>query len=93
MTYRDIEQEALAAEAIREHNVVAMGDGENPHDDDTVRPTLACPTCGSNQRDWATYYIPGTACPTCGAMYGVRAEYDGDFETVTMMSEGRDNAL
>ena len=30
MTYRDIEQEALAAEAIREHNVVAMGDGEKP---------------------------------------------------------------
>jgi len=33
MTYRDIEQEALATEAIREYNVVALGDGENPGDE------------------------------------------------------------
>ena len=36
MTYADIEQEALAADAIREYNVIAMGDGENLHDGDTA---------------------------------------------------------
>jgi len=32
-TYHDIVEEALAAEDIREYNVVALGDGENLHDD------------------------------------------------------------
>ena len=35
-TYHDIVEEALAADEIREHNVVALGDGENTADDHTT---------------------------------------------------------
>ena len=68
-TYADIEQEALAGEAIREHNVVALGDGE-------ARPDIAiCSVCGwrgpvaecetDEEGDWENGYYKVDLCPKC----------------------------
>ena len=87
-TYADIEQEALAAEAIREYNVVALGDGEK------LRDALICLVCDAQQ---VIAIDTGFECQGCGALYDLDelhpGDFPGDFETVTMMSEGRDNAL
>ena len=87
-TYREIVDEALAADEVRKYNVVALGDGENPGD------ALICLVCDAQR---VIAIDTGFECQGCGALYDLDelhpGEYPGDFETVTMMSEGRDNAL
>ena len=66
-------------------------------DTDTVRQTLACPVCEESRVDWLIIQDDERVeCQTCGAIYNLdeaRGDYPGDFETATMGSEGRDNAL
>ena len=82
-----------------EHTAEGMAPRHVYRSDQAARKALgiadaACPTCGSMQANWKTYYVAGRACSTCGATYDeARGDYPGDFETATMGSEGRDNAL
>jgi len=61
-TYREIEQEALAADEIRVANVVALGDGENPSG------VMGCLRCGGDGRQMVA--ADGFfECQNCGALY------------------------
>ena len=87
-----------------QYNVVALGDGEKP--DIAIcsvcgwrGPATECIT--DEEGDWESGYYKVDLCPKCEDGGSIDdydfseypGEYPGDFETVTMMSEGRDNAL